>query len=77
MRYSIFIKDADQPEAFLQSSEYLERIKTNKSTINRWMTEMSIYPKDHTKAQLIIYEDANPIFTKPLGGIGANTWKKL
>lgn len=77
MRYSIFIKDADQPEAFLQSSEYLERVKVNKSTVDRWLNEMSIFPKDRTKAELIIYSDASAIFSKNLGGIGSNTWKKL
>ena len=77
MRYSVYVQEADLPEAFLQSSEFLERVKKDKSTLDRWLAEMGITFKNQTKVIFRIYADGKPLFYRNLVGVGSRTWVKV
>jgi hypothetical protein len=77
MRYAIYVQEGDAPPVFLQSSEFLERIKREKASLDRWMSEMSFTPKVYSKVKFTIFADGEPIFTKNLIGLGSRSWLKV
>jgi hypothetical protein len=77
MRYAVHVQEGDAPPVFLQSSEFLERLKKDKASLDRWMTEMSFTPVNFTKVKFTIFADGEPIFTKNLIGLGSRSWLKV
>lgn len=77
MKYSVYVQQNGQSEQFLQSSDYLERVKKDKATVDRWLYEMGITITSHKSAVFNIYADGELIFKRPLLGEGSRSWIKV
>lgn len=76
MRYAVHVQEGENPPVFLQSSDFLERIKKDKATLDRWMFEMGFVPKKYAAVKFTIFDKGEPIFTKNLVGLGSRAWVK-
>jgi hypothetical protein len=76
MKYSVYIKQGNLPEEFLQSSDDLAKVKKDKASIERWLAEMSVAVIDHSGTVFTIYENGAPILTKRYLGEGSRVWAK-
>lgn len=77
MKYSVYIQQGKLPEEFLQSSNDLDMVKRDKSSLERWISEMSVIMVDHANTVFTIYENGAPLFKKRYLGEGSRVWTKV
>ncbi len=77
MRYSVFLKQEEQDDIFLQSSFELTSVKKPKNDLNRWLSEMGITVPDPVKAKFVITGDGKPCFERYFLGAASKSWRPV
>lgn len=77
MRYSVYVVQPNQPDAFLMSSDRLEVVKKDHQSLRRWRFEMNVDIVDMESTKYVISDCGVPAFERPCLGPKSRSWVKL